>query len=167
MGRRDRVPGSADLAPRGEKEKAAVMKRVRVMLMSVVVFGSLGWGQDAKPAQSLSAYLDQLQVKLEHTAQRANQPSAGGSSVVGLRGSKQEPVSKQLYWKGKTISSPVTPEEVKIFRTAIEEAQAGQKDKAVTTLQGFVEKYPKSGLNGDVEDTLKLLASATPTTSTP
>jgi TolA-binding protein len=136
------------------------MKRTLVMLLGVLVFGPMGWGADAKPTPDLSNYLDQLQVKLEHTAQRANQPSASGSSVVGLRGSKQEPISKQLYWKGKTGSAPVTPEEVKIFRTAIEEAKAGKNDVAVTTLKSFVEKYPKSGLKGDAEDTLKLLASA-------
>src|SRR5258708_11199590 len=131
------------------------MKRAMVMLFGLLVFGPMGWGEEAKPPQDLSAFLDQLQVKLEHTAQRANQPSANGSSVVGLRGSKQEPVSKQLYWKGKTGNTPVTPEEVKIFRTAIEEAKAGQKDQAVTTLKSFVEKYPKSGLKDDAEDTLK------------
>ncbi len=97
-------------------------------------------------------------MKLEHTAQRANQPNAAGSSVVGLRGSKQEPVSKQLYWKGKTGATNVSPDEVKMFRTAIEQAKAGDKDQAVTTLKSFVEKYPKSGLKGDADDTLQMLA---------
>ncbi len=130
------------------------------MLVGLLALGSWGWSEDVKPAQDLASYLDQMQVKLEHTAQRANQPSSSGSSVVGLRGSKQEPVSKQLYWKGKTGNAPVTPEEVKMFRTAIEQAKAGQKDTAVATLKSFVEKYPKSGLTGDANDTLKLLDSA-------
>ena len=136
------------------------MKRVAMMLISVLTFISLGQADEGKPVQDLSAYLDQLQVKLEHTAQRTNQPNSSGSSVVGLRGSKQEPISKQLYWKGKTGAAPVTPDEVKMFRTAIEQAKAGQKDQAVTTLNSFVEKYPKSGLVGDAKDTLKILASA-------
>jgi TolA-binding protein len=136
------------------------MKRFSLMLVGLLAIGSLGRAEDAKPAQDLAGYLDQMQVKLEHTAQRANQPSSSGSSVVGLRGSKQEPVSKQLYWKGKTGSAPVTTEEVKMFRTAIEQAKAGQKDVAVATLKSFVEKYPKSGLIGDANDTLKLLDSA-------
>jgi len=136
------------------------MKRFSLMLVGLLALGSWGWSEDVKPAQDLASYLDQMQVKLEHTAQRANQPSSSGSSVVGLRGSKQEPVSKQLYWKGKTGNAPVTPEEVKMFRTAIEQAKAGQKDTAVATLKSFVEKYPKSGLTGDANDTLKLLDSA-------
>ncbi len=136
------------------------MKRFTILLVGSLALGSWGWSEDAKPAQDLAAYLEQMQVKLEHTAQRANQPSSSGSSVVGLRGTKQEPVSKQLYWKGKTGGAPVTPEEVKMFRTAIEQAKAGQKDTAVATLKSFVEKYPKSGLVGDANDTLKLLDSA-------
>ncbi len=136
------------------------MKRCALMLVGLLAFSSWGWTEDAKPTQDLGSYLDQLQVKLEHTAQRANQPSSNGSSVVGLRGSKQESASRQLYWKGKTGNTPVTPEEVKMFRTAIEQAKAGQKDVAVTTLKSFVAKYPKSGLIGDAQDTLKLLASA-------
>jgi len=136
------------------------MKRATAMLLSVFLVGSFALADDAKPAQDLSAYLEQLQVKLDHTAQRANQPNSSGSSVVGLRGSKQEPLSKQLYWKGKPADAPVTPDEVKMFRTAIEQAKAGDSGTASATLKSFVEKYPKSGLKGDAEDTLKLLASA-------
>jgi len=143
------------------------MKRMFLILAGLTMLVSAGWADDAKPAQDLNAYLEQLQVKLEHTAQRANQPNAGGSNVVGLRGSKQEPVSKQLYWKGKTGVAPVTPDEVKMFRTAIEQAQAGQKDVAVVTLKSFVEKYPKSGLVGDAQDTLKMLAAAPPSEPAP
>ena len=117
------------------------MKRLMIVVLSALTVGS-------------------LQVKLEHTAQRANQPGSSGSSVVGLRGSKQEPISKQLYWKGKTGATPVSPEEVKMFRTAIEQAQAGQKTEATVALKSFVDKYPKSGLKGDAEDTLRLLAAA-------
>src|SRR5882724_3561437 len=134
------------------------MKRFTVLLVGLLALGVSARAEDAKPAQDLASYLDQLQVKLEHTAQRANQPSSSGSSVVSLRGSKQESASKQLYWKGKSGPAPVTPEEVKMFRTAIEQAKAGQKDVAVVTLRSFVEKYPKSGLIGDANDTLKLLA---------
>ena len=138
------------------------MKRFSLLLVGCLTLSVWGRAQDVKPAQDLAAYLEQMQVKLEHTAQRANQPSSSGSSVVGLRGSKQESASKQLYWKGKTGNAPVTPEEVKMFRTAIEQAKAGQKDVAVTTLKSFVEKYPKSGLIGDAQDTLNLLIAATP-----
>ena len=133
------------------------MKRFSLLLVGLLALGSWGRAEEAKPALDLAAYLEQMQVKLEHTAQRANQPSSSGSSVVGLRGSKQESASKQLYWKGKTGPAPVAPEEVKMFRTAIEQAKAGQKAEAVATLNNFMEKYPKSGLIGDANDTLKLL----------
>jgi TolA-binding protein len=144
------------------------MKRATLMFIAVLAVGSVGWADGAAaPVQDLSAYLDQLQLKLDHTAQRANQPSSGGSSVVGLRGSKQDPISKQLYWKGKSGPTPVTPEEVKMFRTAIEQAKGGQKDQAIATLKSFVEKYPKSGLIGDAKDTLNLLVAGTPAVATP
>jgi TolA-binding protein len=138
------------------------MKRSTTVLLALLVLAPYGWSDGPAPIQDLSAYLEQLQLKLDHTAQRANQPSSQGSSVVGLRGSKQEPVSKQLYWKGKTGRVAVTPDEVKMFRTAIEQAKAGQKDQATVTLQTFIAKYPKSGLRGDADDTLKMLASAAP-----
>lgn len=160
MGPRDRLSRRANVASQSKKKTGSFVKRMGVMVLGVLVFGPMAWGADAPPPQDVPAYLDQLQNKLEHAAQRANQPSAAGSSVIGLRGFKQEPLSKQLYWKGKTGNAPVTPEEVKIFRTAIEEAKAGKTDVAVATLKSFVEKFPKSGLVEDAQDTLKVLASA-------
>ena len=137
------------------------MKRALLLLLSIFVWRSLAGAEEAtpKPAPELSNYLNQLQLKLDHAAQRANQPNASGSSVIGLRGSKQEPISKQLYWKGRAGNTPISPEEVKTFRTAIEEAQAGQTEKAAAGLQAFLAKYPKSGLKEDAEDTLKRLTS--------
>jgi TolA-binding protein len=44
-----------------------------------------------------------------------------------------------------------------MFRTAIEKAEAGEKDQAGSDLKAFLDKYPKSALKGDAEDTLKLL----------
>src|SRR5689334_19081138 len=96
-----------------------------------------GWTDDAKSAAKTSDYLENLQIKLEHTAQRANQPGASGSSVIGLRGSKQEPLSKQLYWKGKKGNEPVSLEEVKSLRSAVEQARAGQKTEAIEALKKF------------------------------
>jgi hypothetical protein len=141
-------------------QRRVLMKRFIVFIVALLACVSFLRAEEPKPAADLAAYLAQLQVKLEHTAQRANQPTSGGTSVVGLRGSKQEPLSKQLYWKGKAGNTPVTPEEIKLFRTAIEEAQAGNNDQATTTLKSLIEKYPKSGLKSDAEETLKLLISA-------
>jgi len=138
------------------------MKSMVILLASIALLTPGSRAEDAKPPTDLAAYLEQLQVKLEHTAQRANQPSSTGSSVVGLRGSKQEPISKQLYWKGKVGNTPVTPEEIKAFRTTLEQAKAGKKDEATAGLKSFLDKYPKSGLRGDAEDTLALLAPAPP-----
>lgn len=121
----------------------------------------------ATPPQGLPAgrqdanhYLEQLQAKLEHTAQRMNQPNSGGSSVVGLRGSKQEPLSKQLYWKGKKGNVAVTPDEIKMFRTAVDEARVGQMTDAIATLKSFQEKFPKSGLKPDAQETIRVLSEA-------
>jgi len=141
------------------------MKRYGLLLLTCGFLGA--WsaaarGDDAKPAQDVSQYLDQLQVKLEHAAQRANQPSADGSSVVGLRGSQQEPISKQLYWKGKKGRVPVSTEEIKVFRAAVEQARAGHKDEAIAALKAFEDKYPKSALRPDAEETTRLLSQTVP-----
>ena len=135
------------------------MKRTVLLLISLVLLIPNSWAEEAKPAKDLAATLSELELKLDHAARRANQPSAGGSSVVGLRGAKQEPVSKQLYWKGKTGNTPVTPDQIKAFRTAVEQAKAGKNDEAIAGLKSFIAKYPKSGLRPDAETTLGLLTA--------
>ena len=131
----------------------------KVSVASLLVVGALvsGRADEKKTEAPLAQYLEQLQTKLDHTAQRANQPNAEGSSVVGLRGTKQESASKQLYWKGKKGKESVSPEEIKIFRGAIEQARIGKSTDAVATLKMFQEKYPKSALGPDVQETLKRL----------
>lgn len=115
------------------------------------------FAEDKKLVEPLNQYLEHLQVKLDHTAQRVNQPTSGGSSVVGLRGSKQESASKQLYWKGKDGKVPVAPDEVKLYRKAVDEATAGKKADSITSLNMFMEKYPKSALMPDVQETMHRL----------
>jgi TolA-binding protein len=127
-----------------------------VMNLSVVTRA-----EEKKSDQSIGQYLEELQTKLDHTARRANQPTAEGSSVVGLRGTKQEAASKQLYWKGKKGKVPVTTDEVKDFRSAVEQAQAGKTAEATASLKTFEEKYPKSPLLPDVQETLSRLGAST------
>jgi hypothetical protein len=121
--------------------------------------GALGIsrGEEKKNPESLGEFLERIQVKLDHTAQRVNQPNKGGSSVVGLRGSKKENTSQQLYWKGKNKPAEATPEEVKMFRNAVEEARAGRKAEAISLLNNFQAKYPQSALLADVKETLHRL----------
>src|SRR4051812_11784109 len=128
------------------------MKRWQGFVYVTGIIGGLAfatWGADQKPDAKASDYLEKLQLKLEHSAQRANQPGSSGSSVIGLRGTKQEPVSKQLYWKGKKGNEPVNLEEVKALRSAVELARAGQKTEAIDSLKKFEAKYPKSPLLAD------------------
>ncbi len=105
-------------------------------------------------------YIETLQTKLDHAARRANQPVAGSSSVIGLRGSKQEPLSKQLYWKGKQGPEPVSPEEIKELRAALEMAKAGQTLEASAALKTFLNAHPQTPLKIDAEETLKILNPA-------
>jgi hypothetical protein len=129
------------------------MKNKAVVFFSVLsVFGFA-----ADPATvDVKTYLDQLQVTLDHAAQRLNQPTAGGTSVTGLRGSQQTGGAAPLYWKGND-KKVVTPDEIKLFRSAVEEARAGQKIDAVATLKIFETTYPQSALKPDVEETLQRL----------
>lgn len=136
------------------------MIRVRYGMLAVLIFGVLQTvpaEEPGKPRVNMQTYLDQLQVKLDHTARRTNQPGSGSSSVVGLRGSKQEPASKQLYWKGKTGPAPISLDEVKAFRSALEQVKAGQTSQAVASLESFGQKYPYSALKPDADETLRLL----------
>jgi TolA-binding protein len=137
------------------------MKRSLAALMGVLACALIIRAEDAKPSGDLAATLEQLEIKLDHAAQRANQPTSGGTNVIGLRGSKQEPLSKQLYWKGKTGNRLVSTDEVKVFRDAIDQARAGKKAEAAAALKSFLDKYPKSALKPDAEETLNLLAPAT------
>jgi TolA-binding protein len=74
-----------------------------------------------------------------------------------LRGAAQESASKQLYWKGRRGAETVTPDEVKVFRSSIEQARAGKTAEATASLKSFQEKYPKSPLLPDVQETLAKL----------
>ena len=135
---------------------------------SVVVIGCLSVvrlelvcrSEDKKTEPATAQYLEQLQTKLDHMARRVNQPGSEGASVVGLRGTKQESASKQLYWKGKKGKTQVTPDEVKAYRTAVEQARAGKTADAIAGLKAFQEKYSKSALLPDVNETLVRLNAA-------
>jgi TolA-binding protein len=116
--------------------------------------------EEKEPVQTTAQYLEQLRTKLDHTARRANQPGSEGSSVVGLRGAKQESASKQLYWKGQRGKGTVTTSEVKEYRDAVEQARGGKNDDAIAALKSFQTKYPKSALGPDVQETLNRLSAA-------
>lgn len=129
-----------------------------LLTLSISLPGSLR----AQDAPSSSEYLTQLQLKLDHAARRANQPTTAGSSVVGLRGSKSEPLSKQLYWKGKGKPAPVSVAEIQQVRAAVEKARAGLTREAIGDLQKFQSQFPHSALKSDVDETLKRLAETAP-----
>ena len=113
----------------------------------------------AQPEPTLSDYLDGLQKKLDHAAQRANQPSASGSAVMGLRGSKVDANASPLYWKTAAGAAPASIDELKRFREAIILARQNKKDEAISELQAFRVNYHKSVLIPDVEQTLQKLTA--------
>lgn len=134
-----------------------------LIVAASVVLGITSFLKAAEPGtppMASKTYLSDLQVKLDHAARRANQPTSGSTNVIGLRGSKQEPLSKQLYWKGEKGPEAVSPEEVKVFRAAVEQANTGQTAEAVPALKAFVDKYPQSPLKSDAEEALRVLSSA-------
>ena len=120
------------------------------------------WAAEAPASTDVARYLEDLQVKIEHSAQRANQPTSSGTSVIALRGSKQIPISKQLYWKGKDGGAVLSPDEIKPFRQAIAEAREGKTETAVASLKAFIDHYPKSPLIPDAQETLRLLTPPQP-----
>jgi|GEM_PF-2276542 len=130
------------------------MKLIDALLLMMLPFN--GFAMDQTPTD-LKAYLDQLQIKVDHAAQRSNQPASGGASVVGLRGAPQTSAAAPLYWKGKEKPMKVSADELKVFRSALVQAQAGQKKEAAASLQSFQSTYPHSALAPDVDETLKRL----------
>ena len=133
------------------------MKKFLAILALLTSCAAVVRADDAPPVKTLAEHLEELQIKLDHQARRVNQPTSTGSNVVGLRGSKQEPLSKQLYWKGKSTAAEISPEEVRLFRGAVEQARAGQTSEALTALRSFEEKFPKSALLPEVRETARLL----------
>ncbi len=127
-----------------------------VVLGLTAILGASAMAETAQPVENLNDYLQKLQVKLDHTAQRANKPTAGSASVAGLRGAKQE--KSALYWKEKKGSQAVDVAEVKVYREAVEQARQGKRAEAIAALNAFQEKYPKSALLPDVQDTLHRLS---------
>jgi TolA-binding protein len=136
-------------------------KRTVLLLLAGLIGLSIGsvWSDEKKPELTLAQYLQQLQTQLDHAARRANQPGAEGASVVGLRGSKQE-AAKPLYWKGKKGKTSVTTDEVKAFRSAVDQAAAGKTQEALLALKAFEQTYPKSALLPDVQETVTRLDTA-------
>lgn len=134
------------------------MRLIGVLMMSIVL--SAGAAEPAPEAPDVQAYLASLQTKLDHAARRANQPTAGGSSVIGLRGSKKEasgaPSAKSLYWKS-TEPAPPTVDEIKELRAAVALAQNGQTSEAKSALAAFKKKYPASALTADADEALRRL----------
>lgn len=137
------------------------MKKYHVVLWMAMVGCFIGWSHAETPTPStpddVQAYLDKLYTKLDHTARRANEPVAGSSNVVGVRGSKSTSAQNQLYWKGKKTAAPIPVEEVKDMRAAVELARAGKKEEAILALEAFQKNYPKSVFLPDVAETLKRL----------
>lgn len=131
---------------------------VTSLVLTAPVFAADAPAAAPAAASTRAQYLEALQAKLDHAARRANQPTSEGSAVVGLRGSKKESASKQLYWKGKKGDIAVAPEEIKSFRAAVEQARAGKTTEAVSALKTFQEKYPTSALLPDVQETIAQLS---------
>jgi TolA-binding protein len=142
------------------KKIRKILGRITLGLIFFAPGAALAEEAKAPAPQSLANYLEDLQTKLDHAARRANQPTSEGSAVVGLRGSKKESASKQLYWKGKQGDEPVAPEEIKAYRSAVEQARAGKNTEALASLKAFEEKYPKSVLLPDVQETRTRLSAA-------
>jgi TolA-binding protein len=134
-----------------------LIKVLTGVALSALFAFKASYAEEKKP-ETTAQYLERLQTRLDHAARRGNQPTSEGSSVVGLRGSKQEASNKQLYWKGKKGKVAVAPEELRSYRAAVEEARGGKNTEAIASLKAFQEKYPNSALRPDVDETLKRLS---------
>ena len=134
------------------------MNRFMMVLLAGVILSMIPGGARADDVQSdknLQQYLKQLQVKLDHAAWRAGQ--AGTKSID----TAPQSLSQKLYWKGRKTGT-VSLDEVRVFHSAVEQAQAGKNAAAITTLQRFQQKYPKSVLAPDAKETMARLQAIAP-----
>lgn len=103
---------------------------------------------------SLADWLKVVQKKIAKIVPKKIKPLSIGEA--GLRGTKEN-ASVKLYWKGKKSEEPVTEEEMKEFKVAIDLIVKDDRAAAGTVLEKFLKQYPDSALIPDAKKILDLL----------
>jgi TolA-binding protein len=103
---------------------------------------------------SLADWIKVVQKKISMIVPKKIQPLSSGES--GIRGAREDAPAR-LYWMGKKSEEPVTEEEMKEFRTAVDLIVRDDRDAAATVLEKFLMQYPSSVLVPDAKKMLDLI----------
>lgn len=131
-----------------------MVKKIAGIITVIVLCAGMAPAQEKKES-GLSAWLKELQKKIDVIAPRKNLPMSTG--VAGVRGAKDDSGRSKLYWKGKKGEEPVTEEELHEFREGIAFAEKGDTSTAIRELEEFMKQYPDSALIPDAKKSLDLL----------
>jgi TolA-binding protein len=131
-----------------------MVKKIAGIITVIVLCAGMAPAQEKKES-GLSAWLKELQKKIDVIAPRKSLPMSTG--VAGVRGAKDDSGRSKLYWKGKKGEEPVTEEELHEFREGIAFAEKGDTTTAIRELEEFMKQYPDSALIPDAKKSLDLL----------
>lgn len=129
------------------------MRKIIGLIVMAGLCLSVASAQEKKES-GLSGWLKDLQKKIEQVVPKKSIPMTTG--VAGVRGAKEESQAK-LYWKGKKGEAPITEEELKRFKAAVETVSKGNAEAAIKGLDEFMKQYPDSALIPDAKKTLDMV----------
>lgn len=140
--------------------------KIKILLTLIVIATGLCLGTETKkepaPNREFTRWLARMEAKITKIESKPQKDTTG---VAAVRGDKKA-TGKQLYWKGRLSSKPVTEEEIVAFKEALNKAGEGYFESATTDLKQFLEKHPSSPLISDVRTTLSLITNQQQTSST-
>ena len=117
------------------------MKRIPVIILLLALLCVHAYAEDKKDA----GFWDGLKGKIEKLAPKKKTTET--TAVGGVRGTRDSS-SEGLYWKGED-SKEITDDEVRIFRTALDDASVGKRHEAAAQFAAFLQMYPNSLLKTD------------------
>ncbi len=115
----------------------------RLLTAVFVVFLIAGVSVAVEKGSFWSTLLKKVNKLVSHSSQGETQ-----TSVIGVRGTKEDTDSDSLYWKGKAepATGTYTEAEIETFKSAIFLAEQGQDERAIQAFTRFQKEYPDSRL---------------------
>lgn len=122
--------------------------RKSLILLTTVFFVTASTGFAAEKS-TLSFWIKNTGSKLSSVSKKNK-----NTSVAGVKGAPEK-ATDELYWKGD--KPDVNEDEIDALESAIDRANKGDTAAAITELEAFIAKYPKSPLTPDAQEGIKML----------
>lgn len=126
------------------------MKFFIATVLTLLLSSAAGAAENTK-----AGFWDRLKEKTEKITPRKK--PAANTAVGGVRSAKLQ--ETELYWKGKEKPLEAGEEELDVFKQALKQAAAGERDESIRSFEAFLNQYPESQLKKDTQralDQLKL-----------